>query len=684
MTDIPNESSGIWVVACVVALALPMAALGCSSTPGTAVPGGGGSDAARGQGAGEGGSGGAAAGSGAAGSGAAGSGAAGSGAAGSGAAAGGAAAGGGGAMAGAGGGTGALGGTGGTTGTGGEAGTGTGANCLHGDVDVRSTTLSGTITANGGPLTAIKGYVSVALHNAAGDAVFLGSSSPYAIEVIPGSYDVYYTWSDPDASTVLVTKSPIKIRSGIVVGTTPRSLDIDVPLTAVAGTFTVKGATITTWERGDCVLWLRSAAGEDVELSTTTTGTFSALVVPGSYDLYYREYRKGPAVPTNASAKVKSGLVVGASPASFSIDVPATPVSGAVTFNGAKLAGSDKGSYGFTLRNAAGDSAQLTSDLTKGSFSGLVVPGTYDLYYTYYSAGGVAAVPRNQSGKVRSGIVVGTSPLSLDIDVPATTVSVTATINGSAASAPIGDALVLRDAAGDTVGFSGASDSLSTLAIPGTYDLFYVSPSRAGLPDNRSAKLRSGIVLGASPLTLDLDISTTTVSGSVAINGAKSSDTEQGAGTLALRADNDSVPLAYTNAGSYSKVVIAGTYELVYATLVDGPAVPANKSAKLKQGIVVGTSPVSLDIDVPTTVISGSVTVNGAPVSGSGAAALTLYGASGDMAVIAGVSATNRTYSTLVVPGSYELRYGVYNRDPAIPGNSRANLGCFTVAPAVP
>jgi len=634
------------------------------------VPGGGGSEAAGGRGAGGGGSGGAGAGSGVGASGA------------DGAQAGGV--GGGGAMAGAGVGTGALGGTGGTTGSGGGAGTGARANCLRGDVNVQSTTVSGTLTVNGGPLTAIKGYVSVELRNAAGDAVFLGSSGSYAIEVIPGTYDVYYKWIDPDTST-LVTRSPIKLRSGIVVGTSPRSLDIDVPLTTVSGTFTVKGATITTWERGDCVLWLRTAAGEDIALSTTTTGTFSALVVPGTYDLYYREFRKGPAVPTNALTNVKSGIVVGASPVSFSIDIPATPVSGAVTFNGAKLTEADKGSYIFTLRNAAGDSAQLSSDVAKGSYSGLVIPGTYDLYYAYQSVGSVVAFPKNQSGKVQSGIVVGTSPLSLDINVPATTVSVTATINGSAASAAIGEALVLRNAAGDAVGFPGSSgDSVSTLAIPGSYELFYVSRSRGGLPDNQSAKLRSGIVVGSSPLNLDLDISTTTVSGSVAVNGAMSSDVKQGIGTVVLRADNDRVELAATNAGAYSKVVITGTYDLVYAMLIDGPGIPVNASARLKQGIVAGKSPVSLDINVPTTVISGNVTVNGVSANGTGAAALRLYGESGDRATIAGVSATNPSYSALVVPGSYELYYGVYNLDPAIPGNAHADLGCFTVAPAVP
>jgi len=557
---------------------------------------------------------------------------------------------------------------------------------LRGDVDVRSTTLTGTLTANGGPLTAIKGYVSVDLRNAAGDSVFLGNSGSYATEVIPGSYDVYYTWADPEASTTLVTNSPIKIRSGIVVGTSPRSLDIDIPLTTVSGTFTVKGATVTTWERGDCVLWLRGAAGEDIALATTTTGTFSGLVVPGTYDLYYREYHEGPAVPTNALAKIKTGIVVGASPVSFSINVPATPVSGAVTFNGAKVMGSDKGSYIFTLRNAAGDSAELTSDLGKGTYSGLVIPGSYDLYYTYQAVGSVAAaLPRNQSGKVQSGIVVGASPLSLDINVLAPTVSVNATINGSAVSGPIGGALALRGAAGDVVGFSGSSDdSLSTVVIPGTYDLVYISQSRADLPDNRSAKLRSGIVVGTTSLALDLDISTTTVSGTVAINGATIGDTRHGFGTLLLRADDDSVVLAPTSAGSYSKVVITGTYDLFYGMLVDGSAIPANKSARLKQGIVVGKSPVALDIDVPTRVISGNVTVNGASVTGKGAAALTLHGESGDQAAIAGLSATSGSYSAIVVPGSYELYYGVYSRDGSMAGNSHANLGCFTVSPAAP
>jgi len=560
---------------------------------------------------------------------------------------------------------------------------------MRGDINIPSTTVSGTVTVNGGPLAAIKGRVSVELRNAAGDTVFLDSSSPYAIQVIPGTYDVYCAWADPATSTSLVTKSFIKIRSGVVVGTSPVSLDIDVPLTTVSGTFTVKGATITTWEHGDCILWLRSAAGEDIEISTTTTGTFSALVVPGTYDLYYRQYREGPLVPTNTAANVKSAIVVGASPVSFSIDIPAVPVSGAITINGVKVSSSDKAAYGFTLRNSAGDSAELTFDITKGTYSGLVIPGTYDLYYAYQSPGSViAALPKNQSGKVKSGIVIGSSPFSLDINVPATTVSVNATINGSAASASIGSALTLRNAEKDSVGFSDSADtSPSTLAIPGTYDLFYASPSRAGLPDNRSAKLRSGIVVGTAPLTLDVDITTTTVSGSAAINGTTISGADQGIGTFVLRAastDSEDVVLAATNASSYSKEVIAGTYDLLYAMLEDGPAIPANRSARLKQGIVVGKSPVSLDINLPTTVISGNVTVNGASVSGNGAAVLTLYSANGDRAPIAGVSATNPTYSAPVIAGSYELLYGVYSAGPTVPGNSHADLGCFTVAPAAP
>jgi hypothetical protein len=378
---------------------------------------------------------------------------------------------------------------------------------------------------------------------------------------------------------------------------------------------------------------------------------------------------------------VRSGIVVGASPVSFSVDVPATAVSGAVTFNGAKIAGSNAGSYLFALRNAAGDSAVLTPDPSKATYSGLVIPGTYDLYYTYQPVGSTAAIPRNQSGKVQSGIVVGTSPLALNIDVPATTVSGTATLNGGAVTAPIGDALALRNAAGDGVGFSGSSDgSFTTLALPGTYDLYYASQSRAGLPDDKSAKLRGGIVVGASPLTLAVDISAATVSGNVAVNGATISDTKQGLGSLVLKGDGgDSVMLAATAVSSYSKLVIAGTYDLFYTMNVDGPGIPTNRSARLKQGIVVGKSAVPLDINVPTTTISGHVTLNGSSVNGNGAAALTLYGANGDLAIIAGVAASNPTYSALVVPGSYEVYYGVYNSGPAIPGNARADLGCFNV-----
>jgi hypothetical protein len=711
MMNIANERSGVWAAARAFAFALLIVASGCSSNPGTAGSGRGGSQAGGGPGADGGGSGGGAAGSAAGASGAVGANAGGRGgsAVGSAGAGGGGSpgrAGGGGAVAGAAGGAGALGGTGGTNGTagaggtigtggkggtsgiagtGGSAGTGAGANCLRGDVNVPSTNVSGTITLNGGSLTGFNGYVSVTLGNAGGDIVSLGVSRSYSLGVIPGTYDVYYTWRDP-AGTTLVTNSPIKIRSGVVIGASPVTLDVDVPATTVSGTFTVKGATITTWQNGDATLWLRSAAGEDVELSTTMTGTFSALVHPGTYDLYYRQYQQGPAVPSNTSTKIKSGIVVGSSPVTLTFDVPATAVSGAITFNGQKITGADKGSYVFTLRNAAGDSAELTSDFTKATYSGLVIPGTYDLYYSYAGVGIAApAVPRNQSGKVQSAIVVGAAPLALDINVPITTVSGTATINGSAVTAPIGDTLSFRNAAGDQVPFSDSGNgSLTTLAIPDTYDLVYTSHSRAGQPDNTAAKIRSGIVVGASPVTLGVDIPTATVSGMVTVNGAMISDTKQGYGFLTLSGDGgDSVRLAATT-GSYSKVVIAGTYNLSYAKSADGSAVPTNQSARLKQGIVVGSAPVPLDIDVPAIAISGNVTLNGGSVSGNGAASLFLYGANGDIALIGGVSATSHAYSALVVPGSYHLYYLMYTSDPAIPNNMRGDLGCFDVPAAAP
>ena len=62
--------------------------------------------------------------------------------------------------------------------------------------------------------------------------------------------------------------------------------DIDIPSTLVTGTFKINGTTVTSatdWGN----LFLRTGAGDTVKLGSTSAGSYSVRVVPGTYDLLY-------------------------------------------------------------------------------------------------------------------------------------------------------------------------------------------------------------------------------------------------------------------------------------------------------------------------------------------------------------------------------------------------------------
>jgi hypothetical protein len=114
--------------------------------------------------------------------------------------------------------------------------------------------------------------------------------------------------------------------------------------------------------------------------------------------------------------------------------------------------------------------------------------------------------------------------------------------------------------------FPDATGAYSLLVIAGTYDLIYDGGSGAGVPKNYATTLKRGIVVGSSPVSLDIDISAVNVSGSVTLNGAKltGSINDDGEGSLSLRdATGGQGVLSWLHAGSYSTLIIPGTYDLV-------------------------------------------------------------------------------------------------------------------------
>jgi hypothetical protein len=468
---------------------------------------------------------------------------------------------------------------------------------------------------------------------------------------------------------------------GGATGLTCSSHDINIVAATVSGSITVNGAAITEQSKGVGSLTLVNAAGDRADLGRIPGGSYSTLVAPGTYDLYYSG-ESGTNVPILNNVKLQSGIVVGRSPLSLDIDIPATTVATTVTLNGAALPNSNTSSNGFLeLRKASGEHARL-ADVTGGTQSWPIVPGTYDLYYSVYSRS-AQTLPTNTSAKLRSEIVVGTSPLALQIDVPVTTVSVSVTVAGAALTG-VNDPstlFTLKNAAGDSAQLTRTSTTgaSSGPVIPGTYDLYY-SPdaSGPGLPKNTSSKLMGGIVVGSSPLSLQVDVPAIQISGKITANGAA---TGAFTSTDILRLSNvagDKIDLSLSTDGSFSALVIPGTYDLVYDNTRDivVPGVPANLATKLRKGLVVDKSSSAFDIDVPISTVSGNITLNGKCVLGpsvsGGVGYVTLRDADGGQVLLDGIR--NGSFSRSVVPGTYDAYYGVSVVGPSMPINRLAVL----------
>ena len=568
-------------------------------------------------------------------------------------------------------------GTGGVAGGGGSAGAGgttVADECRNHDIDIPSATLTGNLTIAGaiaGPAPGAR----ILLRNGLNDLVEIPfTDGSYAVRVAPGSYDVVFSATAPPPNAP--ANQLALLQKGVVVGHDDTTrLDIDVPMTTVAGSITVNGAPLAA---GDAVsLSLRNAAGDIVPIAAGSSGAYAARVVPGTFDLYFSsdDAGAGSAAPTNQLARIARDVVLGAGSATtLNVDVPSAAVTGAVVISG--LPAGDADAATMVLRNAAGDVVRIA--LTNGaSYAARVVPGSYDLYVTGASA--------NQNARLRTGVVIPPGGAVLNIDLPSVPLEGTIRIDGAAPGLDDSFYLLLRNADGDQAPIVWDGEGgYRVRVVPGTYDLFYAlgRTINAG-PANQMARLRTGIVVAAAGTTrLDIDVASTLVTGSLKINGAPSD--AGNSGLLQLRsADGDRATIASTISPTFSARVVPGTYDLFYVrTAAPGnttTAAPANHGAKLTTGIVIPPGgPMALDIDIPSAMVTGAITINGAPAGDADVGTILLQSESGDFAPF--LLTGSGPYLARLIPGTYDLYFSRADSVAgATPMNTLVKLRCFTV-----
>jgi len=481
---------------------------------------------------------------------------------------------------------------------------------------------------------------------------------------------------------------------GARVGCTNR--DIDVPAVDVRGSVTIAGMSAVGSSDAGFSLKLVTGDTDSVLVAVGNVASFASRVVPGTYDLAYGSPGGASAVaaPMNTRAIVRRGVVVAPSGVTVvSADVPTVSVSGLLTVGGLPVLDSSDHAT-LQLANPADPTfldTILMGNTVFGSYALNAVPGTYDMRYTSdWSLPGPppGRTPFNNGALIKRVVYPTGGPITIDVDIPMATASGYVTVNGAPPTRANDGVLSLRapgpayEAGGLDLTQHAADGQYAVKLIPGTYDLYYQA---GGVPRNRLARLRRGIVIAAGPTNaLDIDIPVATVTGTITIGGvAGGTATDRGA--IYLDPDepteHDEALLGTSDQPSYTAQVVPGTYDVYYASdeMTTGlKNAPRNKRAKIASNVVIAaTGTTTLNVDVPFATVSGSLKINGVAQATGGLDRGVYYlrAAAGDEARLAYTNAL--TYTARIVPGTYDLyyrRYEGYGAAGGLPTNVVAKL----------
>jgi hypothetical protein len=573
------------------------------------------------------------------------------------------------------------------------------------DWDVSPITLTGHLTVNGAA-TGFNGSGQYWLVDpATGDQALLGDThtSSYSAAILPGTYDVVYRYS---ATTIVAAQytagnSQHVVRTGVSL-TSSTTLDADIQAVPIAGTFTVNGQPPGSGITGS--VWLRSTSSADQVLLAfaNSSTTYTALVAPGTYDVYYQSGlldgtgNSDTATLRNTSVKVASAVVINAA-GSLDIDIPSITVSGQLTVNGAL---NSTGQGEVVLRragtDAAGDAAILGQAGNGFNYSARIAPGTYDVYFAFANSEDPSGRV-NQNARLSGPITLTASRGSLNFDVPTIPSLPVVRVGGALVpSSDFGSRVELHQPPPiTTLGpadvaiaefLQQTSIPVAVDVIPGIYDVYLVVISGATIVPTGPIAVRNTNVRIAASLDLRTSANPTVDVPIVALSGQTTTAAAAAAGAVALESrtqPGDRAEIAFGGSGAYQANVVTDVYDVVYgsrAALATGNGV-RNTHAVLRSAIdLTSAGTASLDVAIPATQLSGRLTTFGIAGGGSSSAHIVLRTHDGSDSAHLSPMGT-MTYSAWVVPGAYDVY--VVNDTPTstsgYPRNANARVGCVVV-----
>jgi len=358
------------------------------------------------------------------------------------------------------------------------------------DLDVPVVTRTGAFKLNGAnPPNSIYENAQISLRDpATGDTFPLGQTrdQTFSVKVVPGTYEVLY--SRLIGSTIMPANTEAVL--GTVDFAASGAGTIDIPVVTISGAFRLDGVAFPQSIYENARLWLFS--GEDrALLGQSRHRTYSAKVIPGTYDVAYELLIGETIVPANAWAIVDAARAILPSNfvRKFDVDVASGWLETDVSYwGGAHLASVYE--RGLITARSNDEDTLLAVDTRDGHASVRVVAGAYELRYDHQLG---SMMPQNNDAQVGTAEVAAGGTAIVEVDFQPGTLSGTYTHGGQPFPAWVhlyANVTLVDRTTGDRIALAPTNQGgYSARLMPGTYEVVYDHHFGTSLPANRGARL---------------------------------------------------------------------------------------------------------------------------------------------------------------------------------------------------
>lgn len=421
----------------------------------------------------------------------------------------------------------------------------------------------------------------------------------------PASAAAYLNWKDRDrmdirhlAALLLISLSALAHAQAAAPGdilfqdgaesgllctlATPGEVTMDLRSLRVQPVFRLDGRSFPAQSAHSASFHLIPQEGEPIPLGFSNEPSPAAVrVLAGVYDVEYR-WVAGSLVPRNHAARVLHGVLLDRD-TTLQIDVPSQTLSGDLLLNGT----------GFPIAGATLSLKSLhrLGEVPLGStpissYSVRLIPGAYQLHYVSRPQAW-ASMPANRNAHWGR-FEIEPRRDTLDLDLPMVNPLFQFRFNGMLASdAPTESGLIsLQTTDGDSIDLGETNEQfVQRRLIEGSYNVHYDwIRGSVFAPSNRDTRVGSRRLIDAGQHIID--IPTLWVQGEFQFNGEQAPDlqSEQGRIHLRSRVTRSEWMLGTTLEGQYARLIILGTYDVLYEGLSGSALAPQNTRTLIDSG----------------------------------------------------------------------------------------------------